>query len=315
VVIASGLTSESEPAVAGYAGGWAVVWRSPTVDGDGFGVGLVLVASDGTVGPTTHANVSTIYSQLEPSVGRAGDGFVVAWVDLSGTYQRVRARRFGATGAALDAADLLVSEATVAGVSPAVAGHAAGFLVTWVRSGAGDPEVLGRRYTAAGTALDATPFAISTTGWSYLPAAAALDDGDYAVAWGSFSAAMNRNIWARRVPATGDGSAETTAEISASATLSERTVSVAALPSGGYAAVVELYATDGSATPSDLKLVAVDGTLAPEVSDIDAFFTEANVQRRGAIARVGRSLWLTWTADGVVASPNDPIVGYVLPPL
>lgn len=144
--------------------------------------------------------VESTYAGSFPTLGVAPSGqFVVAWPGIvggpSGDYYQIIARRFDSTGAPLDPEQFAVSVDTAPiHWSPSVGvGPAGNFVVAWQR---GDgpygssyrTDIVGRRFTSDGVAVDPVPFQVSTdTATSkYGAGVAVAPSGDFAVVWESY---------------------------------------------------------------------------------------------------------------------------------
>jgi hypothetical protein len=132
------------------------------------------------------------------AVGRDG-GFVVAWLSegslgSDSSYLSIQARRFGADGLALDAAEFQVNTyTTYRQFDPRVAAAPDGsFVVVWTSDGSFGNDnwshsVQARRFAADGTPLDPVEFQVNAyTPYSQAgPGVAMAPDGGFVVAWTS----------------------------------------------------------------------------------------------------------------------------------
>lgn len=145
-------------------------------------------------GPEFLVNATTTGDQSAPAVAPlAGGGFVVAWVDGSGSADdssgtAVRAQLYDARGARTGAEFLVNTTTAGSQNSPAVAGLAGGgFVVTWIVNAA----VYGQRFAADGAKLGAEffiggnppPFIMSEGPYASAPNVTALPGGGFAVTW------------------------------------------------------------------------------------------------------------------------------------
>ena len=169
-----------------------------------------------------------------------------------------------------------------------------------------------------GLLADAAPFLISeldataTPLDSIWPAVAALDTGDYAVAWETRNPDVWGDVWARVVAAAGEPTAASATTVAATSS-GEIKPSVAALPGGGYVVLAQ-QTSSTSSTVKDLELVPVDGTLAPEAVDLATYLSEASMQELGSVARAPDGLWITWVSEGFSGGHGGrAFVGYLLP--
>ena len=85
---------------------------------------------------------------------------------------------------------------TAGATSPSVASNGSQFIAVWVEGGA----VQAQRYGTDGTAVDATPIAVSDSPTPAVPAVALLPDGRAYVAWGSGSGVRGRALDATGAP-------------------------------------------------------------------------------------------------------------------
>ena len=185
---------------AGASGDFVVVWSSyGTAGGDNsnWGIHARRYASDGTaLSSEFQVNTYTTGYQVQPAVAaRADGGFVVVW-ESAGSYgtdtsnSSVQGQRYASDGTA-EGSEFQVNSYTTGGQSvPAVASTAAGdFVVTWASPGPGDPfsdSVQAQRFASNGVAQGGQ-FQVNTytSGNQRDPAVAAVDGGDFVVAWGS----------------------------------------------------------------------------------------------------------------------------------
>ncbi len=129
ILVNSAYTDDDQdaPTVAvDAAGNFVVVWESIHQDGDGWGVYGQRYAADGTtLGSAFQVNTVTAGDQQDPTLAMDNAGnFVVAWQSFGqdGDGYGVYARRYDATGAALDTSEFLVNTSTDGNqVAPAAA--------------------------------------------------------------------------------------------------------------------------------------------------------------------------------------------------
>ncbi len=151
-------------------GNYVVVWTSDSLDGSGTNVFARRFRNDGTALSgeiRVHDQIAGDQKWARVASDESGN-FVVTWTSvgqdsLDGS-QGVYARRFSASGNALGA-EFLVTTTTLGDQSNSAIGmNAAGyFTIVWEGSGIGHPDgIFGRRYSALGTAIDATEFLISS---------------------------------------------------------------------------------------------------------------------------------------------------------
>jgi len=168
---------------------------------DYYGVYMRRFSADGTPLDSSDRLVNTTSSggDYVQSVASSPDGrFVVVFIDSSST---VFARLYDAEGNAQDD-QFEVSLTGGSGASVAMASDGSFVVVWWNR---GSKEVYARRFSADGTALDATEVKVNTTASvSYLsmPHIGMAPAGNYIIAWGGYDVA-DSNIRARRYSADG----------------------------------------------------------------------------------------------------------------
>ncbi|MEM7343786.1 MAG: choice-of-anchor D domain-containing protein [Chloroflexota bacterium] len=213
-------------AVAMDSGGdFVVVWSSEGQDGSGGGIyGQRYNAGGSALGTEFQVNTFTTAPQVAPRIAMDSEGdFVVAWSSGSfsggtqdGDREGVFARRYNASGTALDASEFQVNTYTTAAQGSsffpevAVAMDSDGdFVVAWSDSGQ-DGNINGvfaRRYNASGTAQDASEFQVNTytTSSQNRPTVAMDSEGDFVVAWrdGSGQDGNSYGVFARRYNASG----------------------------------------------------------------------------------------------------------------
>ena len=186
-------TADGIPAVAPFGvGNYVVAW----LDGNTSNIGAVLSAAPATVIPVTTDGFQGSWSLNVPktaAAGISGGGFVIAWAGYpDNTFDRTNIyfQRFNnagvAQGAITRANNTTVTNtgkdsATVAGLS------GGGFVIGW-QADTGDFDqsgVFGRRFTAAGAALDASDFEINQfrSGDQVSPAITGLTFDAFATVW------------------------------------------------------------------------------------------------------------------------------------
>lgn len=187
--------SQTAPSVAMAANGsFVVAWESP--DDDGSGVVARRFDSQGNpAGDEFRVNSQTTLDQTRPAAASAPDGrAIVAWQSRSsGTAATdIHARRYDATGAAAGDQFLVHTLTDGPQSAPAVAADSTGgFVIAW-SDGAQDGDgvdVFARRWAADGTPLDAAEFRVNAAadGGQSSPSVAVDGDGDFIVAWESYS--------------------------------------------------------------------------------------------------------------------------------
>lgn len=161
-------------------------------------------------------SVTAARQWVKPVVGRSvsplpGGGFVATWMSDHQTASGLDlfARRFRANGTPIDATDIQVN-AWISGhqMHPVVATtEGGGFVVAWFGARDGDQsDILVRRFSLGGIALDATDIRANTSGGHQSMASiAALSGGGFVVAWqgNGPGAGISGGIFFRRFRADG----------------------------------------------------------------------------------------------------------------
>ena len=162
------------------------------------------------LGAEFQVNSYTTSFQTYPSVAADADGdFVVAWSSSGqdGSSFGIFARRFSSAGAPLATEFQVNSYTTSFQAFPSVAADADGdFVVAWRSSGQDGSfdGIFARRFSSAGAPL-ATEFQVHsyTTSFQAFPSVAADADGDFVVAWHSYTQDGSSNgVFAQRLPAS-----------------------------------------------------------------------------------------------------------------
>jgi hypothetical protein len=155
-------------------------------------------------------NTTTTGIQLAPAVGiTAGGDFWVFWESITGGGApfQVFGRHFNAAGTALTG-EIQINTTSPAGEPVPIVGMAANgtFLAAWndYTLPGGLPQILARRYNAAGTPLT-DPFAVSNSAQpSNFPAITADADGNMVIAWNQAGmTTADTDIAVRRYPPSG----------------------------------------------------------------------------------------------------------------
>lgn len=151
----------------------------------------------------TPVNDPTFFRSSAPSVAADSAGnFVVAfsaWGDSD--FADVYAQRFDASGKSQGNPLRVDTDSTQLLDGPSVGNNGAGnFVVTWNAEGDNGPEIVARRYSAAGTALDAQPFVVSTDALqnSTPDVSVARSAGSFVITWD-----VNNGVQAQRFDAAG----------------------------------------------------------------------------------------------------------------
>ncbi|PHS20987.1 MAG: hypothetical protein COA85_13570, partial [Robiginitomaculum sp.] len=265
-------------------------------------------------------NTTIASTQIDTSVAAlTGGGFVISWTDNSGTLpdnssSAIRARRYDASGTALDASDFLVNTViNNAQHFSSVAGLSGGdFVIVW-QDNIGDGSVGGiraRRYNAAGTALDTPEFLVNTTinNWQQTPSVAALTGGGFVIAWVDHSGVGDTSpsgIRARRFDASGTALDTNDFLVNTTIQNAQSNPSVAALTSGGFV----IAWTDDSQSIDDPSLQAVrarryNASGVAQGSDFPVNTITSSRQQFPSVAGLsGDGFIITW--EDASLSPND----------
>lgn len=139
--------------------------------------------------------------RTDPKIAWNGTNLVVAWKETRPSVARsIYLTRVSTAGATLDGTGILVAPDT--GFGWAIAAGGSTCLVVW----SDGPRILGRRFTAAGVLLDATPIVIyEAIDWRQDPELA-FDGSNYLVVWSDFQNHDNGcsyDVYGRRVSAAG----------------------------------------------------------------------------------------------------------------
>jgi hypothetical protein len=191
VAIAQQPNGQDTPSVAMDASGNFAVVSDEGSNSNG-AIFLQRFTASGTAnGSTVVVNTTANTKQLRPSIAMNGAGnFVVAWTDQSSGAGKIEAQRFDASGSP-QGAELLVGTlgSNQEDAARASLDSSGNFIVTWQENfGATSGwDIYARRFSAAGTALDANPVLVNTTTTQaqQLPSLAELPGGEYLIAWQS----------------------------------------------------------------------------------------------------------------------------------
>ncbi len=165
----------------------------------GLGAVQSLDAQATRLGGEFQVNVTIPYYQDQPDAAMDGNGnFVVVWQSYpsDGNLYGVVRRRFNSTGAPLTGETVVNTHITAVQNRPAIAMDRAGaFVVAWV-SNLQDGDSFGiftRRFDSSGSPL-ATEMQVNqnTGGAQTAPAVALNENGDFVVAWNSFTSTQVR---------------------------------------------------------------------------------------------------------------------------
>jgi hypothetical protein len=237
------------------------------------------------VGPFTGV-VPTLPGQTMPSIGAAGDGFVIvfAFTTAVGGPAEIWGMRIKASGALIGEPFKInttvqghVREQDVAGLKDG------GFVVVWSGGPKNSSEIYAQRYNSTGRKVGGE-FIINTTRTrtQAFPVVAALANGGFVVAWSSDAPDGNSDIYGQRYAANG-AKAGTEIKITNIAGKSENAPSIAALHGGGF-------------------VVAWTGD--PQATVYARRFTAAGLPN-GAAFMVGQSNYGWWEPLGLTVLDDD----------
>lgn len=197
-------SSQIRPAVAlDSDGDFAIVWQSygsPGNDDNYYSIQARLFDANGLAkGDQFQVNTFTTGEQRFPAIAMDSDGdFVVVWESYGSPgndndVYSVQARRFNSAGTPAGSQFQVNTYTSLFQRYPDVAMDSDGdFVVVWQSNSSADDDpygfgIQGRRYNAAGTALDTPEFQVNsyTFGSQTFPAVARDNDGDFVVAWDS----------------------------------------------------------------------------------------------------------------------------------
>jgi len=193
--------SQIAPAVAGFPGGFVVVWESPGQDGSDTGIMGQRFAPDGEKwGTEFQVNTYFLVAQKAPAIDTFDDGrFVVAWSSWSqdGSDYGIYGQRFnlsvGKSGSEFKLNEHIDQVQEAPSLAAAPTGDFAAAWQSCATPGAVDPPqdgdgcgIVARRYQANGSAVGQEFVVnVSPTGEQTGAATAMSAAGDFAVTWAS----------------------------------------------------------------------------------------------------------------------------------
>ncbi|MCC6126078.1 MAG: hypothetical protein IT426_14040 [Pirellulales bacterium] len=260
LVISSVLGNQSfaergNPMAALPDGGGIVVWGSAGQDGSGWGVYARQIDADGSpLGDEIQVNTTTLGDQNHASVSAAADGTsVVVWESdgQDGQGKGIFGQRLDSDGEKLGGEfqvnATFVGDQTIPSVVHLTGETNAGeFVVIWEGRGVNDlTGIFGRLYAADGTPQGAE-FRINrhNLGVQSQAAAAALDDGEFVVAWASLGNDSSWDIMAQRFDAAAVKQGDEIA-VNTETDGPQHYPAVAANPTGGYLIAWQSEGQDG----------------------------------------------------------------------
>lgn len=305
------------PSVVGLpSGGWVVAYDRLTATSPQEAV-FRIVTPEGVVGPERRAGTVAL-EERQARVGAVGDGFVVTFQRDTMFMERLYARRFAASGAALGPEILVHSASQVRSAS--VAGEGEGEDLRWLVTWQADllsptPRIEARRFRDD-TSLDATPLVIATdatrpyASTARDPGAAADPSPDRV----RFLIAYEGDAIAMQPVTMGDASSFPPAVVFAASAPEGRDALATVVPRRGVGelgappALVGFVSRDGHRDRGP----AITSTVALPPDDVmrleDAF--ELGLAEDGlALAASARGTWIAWTESG----PGSPLRLFLLP--
>lgn len=332
------------PTVVGRPeGGWVVSWTGPDDRGDvvRLDVGSVVyreVAPTLAMGPVRFVNGDLRGLQHQPRVAASSNLLAFAWRDesaaLIGPPGHSEIHMSLVTGAAL-ACDTEQVVSTTAGdqQQPAIAISGSVILVTWTDAGMFPPLldevplIVGRRFGLDGCAIDATPFRVSDFPDGFLEpgelgpsglesSVAALDTGDFVVAWVDRTSDARGDVRARTVAGVG-APVDAMPSLAVATTLntSERAPSVTPDGTGDSFLVSYAYGAPSASLLRDVDVITFGDPLPPEAAFLAELLTTGAIVQDAAITRTVDGTWVTFSHDGALGTPGAfrSYLAYLLP--
>jgi hypothetical protein len=138
-------------------------------------------------------------TQTLPKVSFDGANYLVVWHHTATSASEIRAARVSPTGTVLDSTGFTVTTADGAQTRPVdLAFDGTNYLVVWGTSLSSTSDIRGARVSPAGTVLDPTGIAISTSSGSQRWPAVSFDGTNYLVVWDD-GRSGGRDIYGARV--------------------------------------------------------------------------------------------------------------------
>ncbi len=317
---------QSRPSVAMDSDGdFVVAWQSGTNNGavfvgqDGSGSGIYAQRYNSAGSPQGgefKVNATTTNEQDAPSVAMDGNGnFVVAWNNFNGdgSGTAVQAQRYNSAGSPQGGEFRANSFTTNTQIDPSVAmaGNGTSFVIAWTSGTLASPGgqdgsfygIYAQRYNGSGV-VQGAEFRVNTfTNDFQTDASVAMDnDGDFVVAWNSFSQdGSDYGIYAQRYNATGvvQGGEFRVNSFTAGAQSDPR---VSMTSTGNFVVVWGSTAQDGSGRGVYGQQYNANGTL--DGGEFRVNTVTANDQTRPAVAMSGTDYVVVFQDGSTV--PNVP---------
>jgi hypothetical protein len=287
IVVATGIQSQWQPAVASDGTSFLVVWtdaqNTPVI------LGARVRASDGAVLDTPALYISRTpmgpyqLPQFAPAVAFDGTNYLVTW---HGNYYAGGPVFYGVQGIRVRASDGTCIESSSIiiardGDNSRVAYADGTYLVTWQKS----QNVEAARISAStGQLLDAAPIAVAATTANERSPAVAGRSGEFLVTW----IGVDNGLWARRVRAS-DGVRLGTVDIA----VGPAAMAPPEVTFDGMDYRISWQGARGTARKALVTRVSSLGTVPPDAELVLADVPSAAQPLRGGIVAVGPGLFLT----------------------
>lgn len=296
----------AEPQVVGLAaGGWVVVWATPSAASGASRIALRVVALDGTLSGVSYVSTERpdlAQVELEPRVAQLAQGFVLAWVDTSTTgvdHRVLRGRLFGAdarpAAPVFDIADVSGSD----DVEVALAARGSAWAAAWTR--ADDLSLRIRRFGAAGPLEGTRQIASHARSPSIAALPSSAPANDYVIAW---SDAIDQRVRVLELAASATTGA--TREVTEGQVARPEVFPVVGALGDDAFAVGFTYA-DGF-RDSDFRVLERSGHLhsrSTHEDELRALLMGPSNQRGLSISSARNGLWFSWSDDGMPRA-EDP---------
>jgi hypothetical protein len=209
IAVAMAAAKQENPAVAGCSGGFLVTWQDwrneATTISD---IYAARVTTAGSVLDPAGIAVSRADSTQEyPALASDGTDCLITWCDYRNSSGDVYGARVSGAGAVLDPSGLPIhaSPSFWAG-DPCVAYTGTQYLVAWEddsMTGGNDCDILASRVTTAGQVLDPGGVVVTAAGSNQYWPVIAPGGSDLIVSWQDYRNGDDRDIYSRRVSASG----------------------------------------------------------------------------------------------------------------
>ncbi|MFH1313835.1 MAG: hypothetical protein ABIJ00_11505 [Candidatus Eisenbacteria bacterium] len=287
-VYGSPMANQFNPAVASDGTDYLVVWddQRNTLDFDIYGA---RVAADGTVlDEVGIAACIAVEDQKEPAIAFDGTNYLVVWTDERNGSADIYGSRMGSDGQVLDPDGILISAASSAQSSPAVAFGDTAYFVTWTDWRDGNANIYAARVALDGTVLDTSGVMVSAAVAEQEFPAVSFDGTGWLVVWHD-SRSGQADIYGSRVAL--DGTVLDSSGIVVSASVTEELNADITFNGTNYLVV---WDDEPGATSRDVYAarVAPDGTVLDPAGI--PVCTVANQQEFAAASSDGSNYLVTW---------------------